>query len=216
MRTVWIFSNAIAVVTTLVCMSYLYYACRRSEKSKFPVFSLIIIGLTVIITCLQFVYPEVLAVLRRDSDAIRTGELWRLITALFVQPNGISQCIANGFLIFAFMPAAERLYGRNILLVYFASGVLGQIGNYFWDYESGGSSTAIFGLMGSLLIYVIRNRKLLLLPFAFFASAGFLSAVVMILSRDGHGIGLVIGGLVASILPLTNMAFRNKESDMFE
>jgi len=164
---------------------------------------------------LQFVYPELLAALRRDPDAIRAGELWRLVTSLFVQPNGISQCLANGFLILAFMPAAERLYGRNILLVYFASGIVGQIVNYFWDSGSGGSSTAIFGVMGSLLIYIIRNRRVLLLPFTFIASAGLLSSVVMLVSRDGHGVGLIVGALVASMLPLAVMTFRSKETDTF-
>jgi hypothetical protein len=56
---------------------------------------------------------------------------------------------------------------------------MGQIVHYFWNSGSGGSSKAIFGIMGSLIVYIIRNRKVLLLPFAFIAGAGLLSAVVM-------------------------------------
>ena len=137
------------------------------------------------------------------------------MTALFVQPNGASQCLANGFLIPATMPAAERLYGNKILAVYFASGILGQIMNYFWDSGSGGSSTAIFGIMGSLLIYIIRNRDLLLLPFAFIAGAGLLSSVAMIMSRDGHGVGLIAGALAAMMLPHEGMKFRKGKTDSF-
>lgn len=220
MKTVWIISNAVAVITTLVCMSYLYYACRpvqRGKRPNLPFFSTLVIGLTAAISTLQFVYPELLAALQRDPEAIRSGELWRFVTSLFVQPYGMSQCIANGFLILAFMPVAERLYGRNILMVYFASGLAGQIVNYFWDSGRGGSSTAIFGIMGSLLIYVLRNRKSLLLPFSFIAGTGLIfSPTIMILSRDGHGVGLFVGALVASVLPSAGIIFRSKETDAFE
>ena len=138
-----------------------------------------------------------------------------MVTALFVQPGGISQCLANGFLILAFMPAAEGLYGRNILAVYFASGIMGQIVNYFRDSGSGGSSTAIFGVMGSLLIYIIRNRNVLLPAFLHIAGAGLLLSVVMVMSRDGHGIGLIVGTLVGSMLPLTGITFRKGKTDTF-
>ena len=209
MKTIWIFSNSIAVVTTLVCRSYLYYACRPVPRRRLPVFSILVIGVTGIISGLQFVYPELLAVLQRNPEAIRAGELWRMVTALFVQPNGIGQCLANGFMLLAFMPAAERLYGGKILIVYFASGITGQIVNYLWDSGSGGSSTAIFGVMGSLLVFIILHRKELLLPFLFIAGAGLLSSVVMILSRDGHGAGLIIGALAASALPAAGRTFRD-------
>jgi membrane associated rhomboid family serine protease len=104
------------------------------------------------------------------------------------------------------MPAAERLYGRNILTVYFASGIMGQIVNYFWNSGSGGSSTAIFGIMGSLLVYIIRNRNVLLLPFVFIASAGLLSSIAMLISRDGHAIGLMVGA---------GMTFRSSTTGTF-
>jgi rhomboid protease GluP len=215
MKIVWILNTAVAVVTTLVCMSYLYYACRPAARGRLPVFSILVIGATAITSGLQFVCPGLLAALQRDPEAIRSGELWRLVTALFVQPNGIAQCLVNGFLILTFMPAVERLYEKNVLLVYFASGLVGQIVNYFWDSGSGGSSTAIFGLMGSLLIYVIRNRKVLLLPFAFIAGAGLLAAVAMLLARDGHGVGLIVGALIASMLHLESMMFRSKVTSTF-
>lgn len=215
MRAAWIVSNAVAVVTTLVCMSYLYYATRPVPRRRLPVFSMLVIGVTAVVSGLAFAYPGVLAALQREPNAIRAGELWRFATALFVQPNGISQLLANGFLIIAFMPAAERLYDRNVLAVYFAAGLVGQTVNYVWESGIGGSSTAIFGVMGSVLIYVVRNRKELLLPFAFIAAAGLLSAIVMLMSRDGHGVGLVVGASIGSILPLAGMIFRDKKTDAF-
>lgn len=55
--------------------------------------------------------------------------------------------------------------------------------------------------MGSLLIYIFRNRRVLLLPFSFIAVVGMLASVVMLVSCDGHGVGLIAGVLAALILP---------------
>src|SRR5262245_28112896 len=115
MNPAWIVTNAVVVVASLVCMSYLYYACRPVARPNLPVLSALVIGVTAIVSGLQFVYPEILTALNRDPDAVRAGELWRLVTALFVQPDGIPQCVLNGFLLLAFMPAAERLYGKGIV-----------------------------------------------------------------------------------------------------
>ena len=40
-RVAWIFSNAVAVISTLVCMSYLFYACRPMPRGKIPVLSML-------------------------------------------------------------------------------------------------------------------------------------------------------------------------------
>ena len=99
--------------------------------------------------------------------------------------------------------------------VYSASGIVDQIVNYSWNNGSGGSSTAIFCVMGSLFIYIIRNRKMLLLPFVFIAVAGLSSSAVMLISQDGHRAGLICGSLVAAWLPWLDMTFRRKENDVF-
>src|SRR5689334_10621039 len=199
MQLAWIICNGLVVVTALVCMSYLYYACRPA-RARLPLFSIALFGVTATVTTLQFIYPDLLAALRRDPDALRNGEWWRLFTALFVQPNGLSQCLANGALMLWFIPAAERLYGGRTLIVYFAAGLCGQLVNYIWNSGSGGSSTAVFGVMGSLLIYIVMNRARLLTPFQFIAHLGLLAAVFMIVLRDGDGVGLIIGVAVASLL----------------
>jgi hypothetical protein len=64
-------------------------------------------------------------------------------------------------------------------------------------------------------LYTSVNREVLLLPFAFIASAGLVSSAVMLMSRDGHGVGLLVGALVASILPSAGMIFRSKKTDTF-
>jgi multisubunit Na+/H+ antiporter MnhB subunit len=44
MKIIWILSNAGAVISALVCMSYLYYECRPVKRRRLPVFSMIVIG----------------------------------------------------------------------------------------------------------------------------------------------------------------------------
>ena len=215
MKTVWIFSNAVAVTSTLVCVSYLYYATRTIRRKKLPLYSILVIGVTVIVSGLQFLYPEVLGWFQRTPGAVRAGELWRLVTALFIQPNGIGQCLANEFLMIVFLPSSERLHGRHILTIYLASGIAGQIVNHLWNSGLGGSSTAIFGIMGSLLVYIIRKRKVLLIPFSFIASLGLFSSIIMLISRDGHGIGLIVGAAISWHLPLNGVIFRSRESNGF-
>lgn len=63
------------------------------------------------------------------------------------------------------MPIAERLNCRSVLLAYFATGIVGQIVNFFWETTpgglsagKGGSSTALFGLAGSLLMYTLQSK----------------------------------------------------------
>jgi len=208
MKLAWIICNGVAVVSALVCMSYLHYACRPA-RPRWPWFSVALMGVTALVTALQFSYPELLAALRRDPDALRAGEWWRLLSALFVQPNGLSQCLANGAMMLIFVPPAERLYGGKMLIVYFTAGLAGQIVNFIWNSGSGGSSTAIFGVMGSLLIYIVMNRGRLLRPFQFIAHLGLLAAVCMIVLHDGHGVGLVIGAAVASIMVTREVLFRS-------
>jgi rhomboid protease GluP len=215
MKLIWIACNAVAVVTTLVCMSYLYWACRPAGRGRLPLVSIVIIGLTAVATGLQFVEPHVLELLNRDPDAIGRGEYWRFVTALFVQPYGVGQVVANAFLLLAFMPAAERLYGRWLAAVFFAAGLSGQIVNHLWASGSGGSSTAAFGVMGSLLFYILRNRQAVLPPFLFIAGGGFLAAAVMIAVHDGHGVGLVVGAAVSAAVPLAAMTFRDKQAGAF-
>lgn len=201
MNPIWIAGNAVTVVSTLVLMSYLRYE-RRFQRSKgLPWLSIVIIGLTAIVTALQFKFPELLTLFRRDLDGLRSGQVWRVITPLFVQPGGISQCVANAFLLTLFVPLAERLYGKSLLVLYFGAGVLGQVFHYWWSPTGGGSSGAAFAVMGGLVTYIFRNQRFALKPFVVLAAVPLIAATVLAMFRDGHGPSLLIGASVAVWLP---------------
>ena len=193
-------SNGITITTTMVCMSFLYQHHWRRANPPPLVASILIITLTALTFGLQVAYPEILQAFRRDVEGLKTGEWWRLVTPLFVQPHGWLQFLFNMVFLVVFLPIAERLYGARIWLLYFVPGVVGQLVNYAWLPDGGGSSTAAFGVMGSLLMYVLRHRRSVPKQYSFFAILGLCGAVAMCFMRDGHGPGLLTGAFLAALI----------------
>jgi membrane associated rhomboid family serine protease len=168
---------------------------------------MVILALTTVITGLQFILPGIINTLSRDWDALLSGEVWRLITPLFIQPMGLWQCVFNGVFFISFLPVAEHFYGRNVAAIYFGTGILGQIVNSYWattpgglPTSGGGSSTAIYGVIGSLFAYVLLNRKSFPKGYFLLPIAGFVGAAVLIFFEDGHAPPLLAGGLLGLIL----------------
>lgn len=206
-------ANGVTIVSSMVCMSYLYKHWWRQAGQRRLVGSAVIAGATVIVTALQFVWPEFLPALRRDAAGLAAGEWWRLVTPLFVQTYGIMQCLFNGVFLAVFLPICERLYGRGVWAIYFFSGIVGQIVNHRWSPEGGGSSTAAFGLMGALLVYLLRRRSDVPRGYLFLPVLGLGGAITMCFIRDGHGPGLLAGALLASVLKLPETADQKPKSE---
>jgi hypothetical protein len=169
--------------------------------------SMVLLSFTVVISSLQFVFPEIITALDRNRQGLLSGEWWRLITPLFIQPMGIGQCLFNGLFFLAFVPVAEHLYGRSIMLIYFGTGIIGQIVNFYWETtpgglptSGGGSSTALYGVIGSLFMYVLVNLKYFPKGYVLIPVAGFMGAVVLIFFEDGHAPSLLLGAVLALIL----------------
>ena len=205
-------ANGVTIVSSMVCMSYLYQHEWRRAKDRRSLGSAVIAGTTILITALQFIWPEVLAALRRDATALAAGEWWRLVTPLFVQPYGLYQCLFNGVFLFVFLPICERLYGRGVWAIYFFSGIVGQIVNYQWSPEGGGASTAAFGLMGALLVFLVRRRNEIPRGYLLLPVLGLSGATTMCFIHDGHGPGLLAGALLASVLKLPKRRDRSVNS----
>ncbi len=92
---------------------------------------------------------------------IIAGEWWRLVTPMFLHLN-LLHIAVNSYSLFVFGPQVETLLGyRRFLTVYLVSGVAGTVLSFVMSPDpSIGASGAIFGLVGAMLIYFYRHRKL--------------------------------------------------------
>ncbi len=142
----------------------------------------------------------------KDNTAILQGQVWRLITPLFLH-GSIFHILANMYSLYALGPLLERFYGRRrFLLLYFLAGISGNIASfYFTSSDSIGASTAIFGLAAAYLVFVYRNRPIfggqsgrilrnLVLVIALNLALGF---AVPGIDYFGH-LGGIVGGLAFS------------------
>jgi len=195
----WPLVDALMVVASFGCAVQLY-RFSRNRKHPLPVGTIWIIGVTALITGLQFVFPEVLADLRRNREALLAGEWWRMVTPLFVQWAGGWQAFANGLWAVSVCPLAERFYGKRILALFFVPGILGQIFAYHWFLGGAGSSLGLAGVMGGLFAFTFSNRSEISESARMFSVLGIAGAVVMSFNHDTHGPPMLIGFLLASMM----------------
>jgi len=191
-------ANALVMPPAMFFM-WNFYKLRGKEIDFSKLFiSITIISVTAVITSLQFIFPGILTALDRNTNALLSGEFWRLISPLFVQPMGVWQCLFNGIFFVSFLPLAEHFYGRSVILIYFISGLAGQLVNYYWEKGRGGSSTALYGVIGALFMHILLNRKDFPHGYIFLSLAGFSGAIILCFFEDGHAPSLLVGGVVAA------------------
>src|SRR6266498_2052436 len=119
-------------------------------KAARPVATASVLLLTAVITGLQFRFPEVLSALRRTPWALSSGEWWRLITPLFVHPDGWSQITFDFIGIAIVGTVVERIFGaRRWLILYFSAGLVGEVAGFAWEPFGAGSSVGGAGLLGA-------------------------------------------------------------------
>jgi rhomboid protease GluP len=90
---------------------------------------------------------------------VTTGEYWRLFTANFLH-IGLMHIALNLYALYIVGTEVEMFYGPwRFLVIYLLSGLSGAIASYAFTYGlSAGASTAVFGLIGTLVAFFVRNR----------------------------------------------------------
>ncbi len=98
----------------------------------------------------------------KDNLGIARGELWRLITPMFLHAS-VLHIGFNMYALYIFGPTLERYFGRpRFLALYVISGFAGNVGSLMFSAsDSLGSSTAIFGLLGAQGVFLFQNREVL-------------------------------------------------------
>lgn len=91
---------------------------------------------------------------------ISSGEVWRLITCTFLH-GGLTHILFNMYALYALGPQIEIIYGKvKYLVIYILAGIASSYLGYVLQPEtvSIGASGAIFGLLGALLVYAVKER----------------------------------------------------------
>lgn len=128
--------------------------------------SIVIIHLILYVFSGTFLFPDLFGIERLVGVNlyIANGELWRLISSLFVH-NGFSHMFFNSISLILFAPALEQMLGKmKFLLLYVGSGIAANIATYYimpLTYIHVGSSGAIFGLFGYYIFIALFRKQML-------------------------------------------------------
>lgn len=135
-----------------------------------PTVTYTLMGITILVFLLQMasIYflngLDYLAALGlKANEGILQGELWRLITPVFLHSTSTVLHIGfNMYALYALGPQLERHFGHGrFLALYLLSGFAGNVVSFLLSPEySLGASTAIFGLVGAFGVFLYRNRSL--------------------------------------------------------
>jgi rhomboid protease GluP len=132
-----------------------------------PYVTYVLIGICVVVYLLQaatsyFLKIDIPAALGvKDNNLIMQGQVWRLFTPMFLH-GSILHIGFNMYALFYIGPMLERFYGRwRYLGLFILSGFGGNVISFmFSQYQSLGSSTAIFGLLGAQGVLIYQNREI--------------------------------------------------------
>ena len=182
---------------------------KKLEKifsPKKPVCTNILIVLNILVYFYMLIYDSdgtILYNLFNNYLLVQNGEIYRLITCMFVHGN-IMHLVFNMYALYILGPQVERYYGKTkFLLIYFISGILGSLFSCVFmssNAYSIGASGAIFGLLGSITYFAYYYRATL---------QGFLRSQIVPVLVANLAIGLFIpgidlsahiGGLIGGIL----------------
>lgn len=107
---------------------------------------------------------EIFSLLAGVNLYIVEGELWRIVTPIFVHA-GLAHLLFNSFSLVLFGPALERILGKGkFLFVYLLTGIAANLATLMLEpltYTHVGSSGAIFGLFGFYIAITMFRKDLL-------------------------------------------------------
>lgn len=170
-----------------------HFGRARSRQTFSPVATWAILAATVAVGLASLLSEQtgelLFSLLALDKEAVRQGELWRLLTVVLVHGN-VLHLAFNMYALYIVGPLVEALYGRVLFVAfYLVSAAAGSVASYLIvENPSVGASGAVFGLFGLLMLATFVHRT------AAGHQARSLSGQIAILIVFNLAIGFGIGG----------------------
>jgi rhomboid protease GluP len=146
---------------------------------------------------------EIFTLLAGVNLYILEGEIWRILTPIFVH-SGFAHLLFNSFSLVLFGPALERILGKaKFLLVYLLTGIAANVATLLLEpptYTHVGSSGAIFGLFGFYLAISMFRKDLLSKENSQIIITIAVIGVIMTFFQSNINITAHIFGLIAGFL----------------
>jgi membrane associated rhomboid family serine protease len=156
----------------------------------------------------QTAWPPLLSALARTRGLLECGEIWRAVTALFVQDGGLAGALFNLTILLVVGSIAElRLGTRRWLIAYFGGGIATEFLALAWQPNGAGNSIACFALAGALSVSFRRGKGMALRSIA--AAIALSASLMLLLLHDIHGIGFFAGAAIGGILAWQDGGHRN-------
>lgn len=169
---------------------------RSAIRATAPVVTAILV-INVVIWVAQNFAPVITQRFASFPPAIADGQLWRLVTPMFLHLpfNGSTFSLLhigfNSYVLYSYGPHVEQAFGTmRFLAMYLVAGFVASAASYTFGAcgtPSLGASGAIFGVVGILIVYLYRRRTSAIL-------AGYLRSLMIFVVLN-----LVIGFTIAGI-----------------
>lgn len=161
-----------------------------------PYLSIIASSVAVAAAVVQYAVPAVVPVLERSQSGLLGGDWWRLAMPVLVQTLGWHQTAANLVSLAVIGLVSESLLPRLWWLAFLGSGILGgQAAAYIWEEAGGGSSIAICGLAGGLIVVLLGSVRRQPVPRAAVPIAG-----AYVVALTGWGLGGVTAAAASCVI----------------
>ena len=175
-----------------------------SPKKPVVTYALIVLNIMVYLYMLLYDGDGSLSYnLANNYMSLRSGKYYTLITSMFLHAD-IIHIAFNMYALYILGPQVEKYYGKcKFLLIYFLSGILGNIFScVFMDSNvfSIGASGAIFGLLGSIAYFTYYYRATLQGLLRSQVVPVILLNLVIGLLIPGIDVSAHLGGLIGGVL----------------
>lgn len=188
----------------------------EKEMSVAPVLMLALIFANVVIFAGQLMYgaldsqASIIAAGALHQESVRSGEIWRMLTAMFLHGSAL-HLIGNCLMLYVLGMAIEHAFGMvKAGALYLLAGLCGSAMSVMLSPgPSVGASGAIFGLAGGVIVFLLRYQKAFYLRDRRIATALMIWVVYTVgmgfldpgIDNYAHIGGFIGGAVVGAILP---------------